>query len=147
MPGDAAAAATPKAASTSSSVASPMSGSTEISSGSSSGAISAAVPSSSLAAATSNRGGGAIQRASPALPSSPKSRRAKLTLNVKPSAAAAPEEEVVACPMCPHTEATAAEMEEHVNRRHFDLTTPNQGGNDDPGGSGGNGRQVSMWLS
>ena len=143
VPGDVAA-GTHKATrvtSTSSSVASPMSSSTGISSGSSNGAISASVPSSSLA--MSNRGGGgAVQRTPPALLSSPKSRRAKLTLNVKPSAAA-----VVVCPMCPHTEATAAKMEEHVNRRHFDLTSPDEDSNGDPDGSGGTTRKVSKRLT
>lgn len=31
---------------------------------------------------------------------------------------------MIECPMCRHTESTAAKMEEHVNRQHFDLTSP-----------------------
>ena len=38
-----------------------------------------------------------------------------MTLDVKSAASSAPQPEI-ACPMCPHKEASAAKMEEHVNR-------------------------------
>lgn len=63
-----------------------------------------------------------------------------MTLDVKSAASSAPQPEI-ACPMCPHKEASAAKMEEHVNRVHFDLTSPADGrdgdGNDNGAGGGG----------
>ena len=49
-----------------------------------------------------------------------------MTLDVRPSAVTPPQklQPEVACPMCPHREETADKMEEHVNRIHFDLTSP-----------------------
>ena len=40
-----------------------------------------------------------------------------MTLDVKStSSSSAPPRPEIACPMCPHKEASAAKMEEHVNR-------------------------------
>ena len=47
---------------------------------------------------------------------SPRSRRSKLTLDVKSTSSSSAPEPEIACPMCPHKEASAAKMEEHVNR-------------------------------
>ncbi|XP_019869364.1 zinc finger-containing ubiquitin peptidase 1 isoform X2 [Aethina tumida] len=41
------------------------------------------------------------------------------------------------CPMCNYTSSSPNELEEHVNRSHFDLTSPSVGGELGGGGGGG----------
>ena len=52
--------------------------------------------------------------------------RSKMTLDVRPTFKEGDtlQSSSLTCPMCPHRERDPAKMEEHVNRRHFDLTSP-----------------------
>ena len=101
----------------SSMMASPMSTGTEMSSSEASSTISRcniASKSSPAKSASVVGTGGAIQKTSSAF--SPRTRRSKLTLDVRSSASPQQQPPEIACPMCPHKETSAARMEEHVNR-------------------------------
>ena len=72
------------------------------------------------------------QKAAKRSHSSPRDRP-NMTLDVKPRNLAAVIDNdddapstsfTLTCPMCPHRENDPAKMEEHLNRKHFDLTSP-----------------------
>lgn len=46
------------------------------------------------------------------------------TLNLKLRTLAAPTSQTYDCPMCPYFSDSSNDLQEHVNRQHFDLTSP-----------------------
>lgn len=52
-------------------------------------------------------------------------QRSQLALNLRSSTAMSlPKSSLQKCPMCSYTNENAIQLEEHINRQHFDLTSP-----------------------
>ncbi|XP_039287859.1 zinc finger-containing ubiquitin peptidase 1 isoform X1 [Nilaparvata lugens] len=52
-------------------------------------------------------------------------QRSQLALNLRSSASGSSSKPTLQkCPMCPYADESAALLEEHINRQHFDLTSP-----------------------